>query len=121
MNKQLALPAFFLAIVMAGLSIVSATSAQQAPRRIDVVAKKFDFSPGEITLKKGEPVVFVLKSTDVAHGLRFKELGIVMRAEKGRTTELSYTPDKTGEFVGHCSVFCGAGHAEMTLTLHIVE
>jgi len=35
--------------------------------------------------------------------------------------EVQFTPDKTGDFVGHCSVFCGSGHGSMTLTLHVVE
>jgi cytochrome c oxidase subunit 2 len=72
-------------------------------------------------LKKGEPVVLVLKSADVAHGIRFKELGIETKIGKGQTSELAFTPDKTGTFVGQCSVFCGSGHGGMKLTLHVVE
>ena len=122
MKMKFALSGFLSAIFIVALLVVHTTSAQQPPpRRIEVVAKRFDFVPGEITLKKGEPVVLVLKSVDVAHGLRFKELGIAIKADKGHTSELTFTPDKTGDFVGHCSVFCGAGHSEMTLTLHIVE
>jgi hypothetical protein len=41
-----------------------------------VTAKRFGFEPGEITLKKGQPVVLVLKSADVPHGLRFRELNV---------------------------------------------
>ena len=39
---------------------------------IEVTAKRFSFDPGDLTLKKGEPVVLVLRSVDVAHGLRFR-------------------------------------------------
>ena len=95
--------------------------AQPAPRRVEVVSKRFAFDPGEITLKKGQPVVLVLKSTDVAHGLRFRELNIEVKVDKGGTAEVPFTPTKTGDFVGHCSVFCGSGHGAMTLTLHVVE
>jgi cytochrome c oxidase subunit 2 len=95
--------------------------AQGTPRRIDVTAKRFNFEPAEITLKKGEPVVLALKSVDVAHGLRFRELNLNVKIDKGTTADLSFTPDKTGDFVGHCSVFCGAGHGNMTLTLHVVD
>ena len=95
--------------------------AQPAPRRVEVVSKRFAFDPGEITLKKGQPVVLVLKSTDVAHGLRFRELNIEVKVDKGGTAEVPFTPTKTGDFVGHCSVFCGSGHGVMTLTLHVVE
>jgi len=99
----------------------SAPPTERAPRRIEVTAKRFEFTPGQITLKKGEPVVLVLTSADVPHGIRFKELGIETRIGKGQSSELAFTPDKTGTFVGHCSVFCGSGHGGMTLTLHIVE
>jgi cytochrome c oxidase subunit 2 len=102
-------------------SISSNAFAQSSPKRVEVVAKRFDFSPAEITLKKGEPVVLVLKSIDVPHGIRFKELNVETKADKGQTSELNFTPTKTGDFVGHCAVFCGAGHGKMTLTLHVIE
>jgi cytochrome c oxidase subunit 2 len=95
--------------------------AQPAPQRIEIVAKRFSFTPGEITLKKGVPVVLALTSADVAHGLKFKELNVVVNAKKGQTNEVTFTPDKTGTFVGQCSVFCGSGHGSMKLTLHVTE
>ena len=121
MKLQYALPAIFAAFLVAAPLSVQAAPAPSAPRRIEVTAKRFAFLPGEVTLKKGEPVVLVLKAADVPHGIRFKELGIETKAGKGQTSELAFTPDKTGTFIGHCSVFCGSGHGAMTLTLHIVE
>jgi cytochrome c oxidase subunit II len=93
----------------------------QAPRRIEVTAKRFTFTPGEITLKKGVPVVLVLTSADVDHGLKFKELNVNVKAKKGQTSEVNFTPDRVGTFVGQCSVFCGSGHGSMKLTLHVTE
>jgi cytochrome c oxidase subunit 2 len=113
--------AVFAAMVLATPVLLQSLRVQPDPHRIDVTAKRFEFQPGEITLKKGEPVVLVLKSVDVAHGIRFKELGIETKVGKGQTSELAFTPDKTGTFVGHCSVFCGSGHGAMTLTLHVVD
>lgn len=95
--------------------------AQDSPKTIQVVAKRFTFEPSEITVKKGQPVVLVLKSEDVAHGLRFRDLDLNVKVDKGGTAELRFTPDKTGDFIGHCSVFCGSGHGGMTLTLHVVD
>jgi cytochrome c oxidase subunit 2 len=94
---------------------------QETPRRIDVVVKRFSFSPAEITLKKGEPVVFLLTSQDVAHGLKFEELNLDTEIKKNTTGELVFTPSRTGDFIGHCSHFCGAGHGSMALTLHVIE
>jgi cytochrome c oxidase subunit II len=116
---------FMMMVLCIGIAATALASSRallaQSARRIEVVSKRFAFEPGEITLKKGQPVILVLKSTDVAHGLRFRELNLDVKVAKGGTTELQFTPDKTGDYVGHCSVFCGSGHGEMTLTLHVVE
>jgi cytochrome c oxidase subunit 2 len=98
-----------------------AIAAQAAPKHIDVIAKRFTYEPSTVTLKKGEPTVITLKSADVAHGIHFKELNLQTKISKGGSSDLAFTPDKTGDFVGHCSVFCGSGHGGMTLTFHVVE
>jgi len=105
-----------LSLVLSGFS-----PAPDAPRRVEVSVKKFAYSPAEVTVKKGEPVVLVLTTEDVSHGLKFKELNLNAKFEKGKPAELAFTPDKVGDFVGHCSVFCGSGHGSMTLTLHVTE
>ena len=107
--------------IMGSLALSGFSSAQDSPKRIEVSVKKFAYTPSEVTLKKGEPVVLALTSDDVAHGLKFKELNLNTRFDKGKPGELAFTPDKVGDFVGHCSVFCGSGHGSMTLTLHVTE
>jgi cytochrome c oxidase subunit 2 len=91
------------------------------PRKINIAAKKFSYDPAEITVKKGEPVVLELTSSDANHGLKFKALNLSAKIEKGKTSELSFTPDQVGDFVGQCSVFCGSGHGSMALKLHVTE
>lgn len=115
-----------LSIVLAGVFAISGCSAamaraQEAPRRIEITAKRFTFQPGDITLRKGQPVVLVLKSADVAHGLRFRDLNVAVKVGAGGTAEVQFTPQKTGDFVGHCYVFCGSGHGSMAMTLHVVD
>jgi cytochrome c oxidase subunit 2 len=95
--------------------------AQGTPQRIAIEAKRFDFTPGDITVKKGEPVTIVLTSKDVDHGIKFKDFNVVLNAKKGETKEITFTPDKAGTFTGQCSVFCGSGHGSMKLTLHVTE
>jgi cytochrome c oxidase subunit 2 len=94
--------------------------SQAKPQRIEISAKRFSYSPGEITVKKGQPVTIVLKSQDVAHGLRLRDFGVNIRVKAGGTGEATFTPDKVGDFTGHCSVFCGSGHGSMTFTVHVV-
>ena len=95
-------------------------AARPEARRIDVVAKRYAYIPADITLHRGEPVVLVLRSEDVAHGIKFSELGLQSEIGKGQTGELAFTPDRAGDFIGHCSHFCGSGHGSMTLTLHVL-
>ena len=110
-----------VAALLLGCAVCVAFPSAPQPHRIEVDAKRFEFAPAAITVKKGEPVVLVLKSEDVAHGLRFRELGLEMKTTKGGTAELHFTPQKAGDFVGQCSVFCGAGHGHMSLTMHVVD
>lgn len=116
-------PAFsWLLMLMLMLMATAGTlHAQEELKHVEVTATRFSFSPAVITLKKGEPVVLVLKSTDVAHGLRFRELHVDLNVRAGSSTEVKFTPDKAGDFTGHCSVFCGSGHGTMALKLHVTE
>ena len=120
------LPAIFRLVTVTCLALACSTasrpvSAADAPRRIEVSVKRFAYTPAEITLKKGEPVVLAFRSEDVTHGIKFKELNLQTEIGKGVTSELSFTPMQTGDFIGHCSHFCGSGHGSMTLTLHVTE
>jgi cytochrome c oxidase subunit 2 len=108
-----------LLVPFASPSKVIATDT--APRRIEVTAKRFAYEPAEVTLKAGEPVVIVITSVDVPHGLRFKELNLNAKISKGKASELTFTPTQVGDFVGQCSVFCGSGHGSMKMTLHVVN
>jgi cytochrome c oxidase subunit 2 len=108
-----------LLVIVSGFPFV--TLAQSAPKRIEITASQFSFSPGEITLKKGQPVLLVIKSQDVAHGLRVRELNLAVKVSEHGTAQAQFTPQKTGDFVGHCYVFCGRGHGSMVLTFHVVD
>jgi cytochrome c oxidase subunit 2 len=96
-------------------------SAQTEPSRIEINAKRFAFTPSEITLHRGKPVVLVFTSEDVTHGIHFDDLNVEATIDKKSSVEVPFTPEKTGDFVGHCANFCGAGHGSMMLTIHVVE
>jgi cytochrome c oxidase subunit II len=110
-------------MAIAGVAMASAVTVGSAsePRRIEIVASKFSYSPSEITLKKGEPVVLVLRTTDVTHGLKIEALGVKSEIKKGSDTEIAVTPMQVGHFVGKCAHFCGKGHGSMTLQVNVVE
>lgn len=107
-------------LLVEGLSANSGHT-QPAPHRVEVHVRRFAFTPDQVTVKRGEPVLLVLTSDDANHGLRFRQLNVDVHADKGKSAQVQFTPETTGDFVGHCSVFCGAGHGSMTLTLHVVD
>jgi len=119
--RQIMLRPILFAGLLLSLASLPSAFAQDAPQRIEITAKRFSYDPGEITLKKGQPVVLVLKSADVAHGFRLSELKIDAQIPAGGTKEIHVTPQRTGEFVAHCSVFCGPGHASMAMKVHVVN
>lgn len=106
-------------LVVGGFPVL--TRAQSAPKRVEITASQFSFSPGEVTLKKGQPVILVLKSQDVSHGLRVRELNVAVKVSDHGTAQVQFVPQKTGDFVGHCYVFCGKGHGSMVFTFHVVD
>jgi cytochrome c oxidase subunit 2 len=113
----------FVTLIGGLLMFATATLAfPETPRRIEISAKRFSYTPSEITLKKGEPVVLVFHSEDVTHGFKLSELNIDSGdIKKGKETEVSFTPTQLGHFVGKCAHFCGAGHGSMKLQIDVVE
>jgi cytochrome c oxidase subunit 2 len=119
MKKKMILLVLFLGA--AGITTLTpAVWGEATPQRIEITAQRFVFKPGEITVKVGEPVVLVLKSLDVSHGLHIRDLGVNIKVKAGETAEVTFTPATTGDLAGHCSVYCGSGHGSMTFLLHVV-
>jgi cytochrome c oxidase subunit 2 len=119
MKKKVMLLVLFLCAAGSPRFAFSARG-QATPQRIEITAQRFVFNPGDITVKVGRPVVLVLKSLDVGHGLHIRDLGVDIKVKAGETAEVTFTPSKAGDFSGHCSVFCGSGHGSMTFVLHVV-
>jgi cytochrome c oxidase subunit 2 len=118
MNRIMTLAAF---AVLGGTTMMHVGNAQGTGQTIEIHAKRFDFSPSEITLKKGQATTLKLISDDVTHSLVVKELGINREVSKGHPEEVTVTPDKAGDFHGKCGHFCGSGHGSMTFTVHVQE
>ena len=90
------------------------------PRTIAVAAKRFEFSPSTITLKKGETVRLVVTSEDVTHGLFLRPLKIDLDLPAGEAQTVTVTPREAGTFTAICHHFCGSGHGGMKLKV-VVE
>jgi cytochrome c oxidase subunit 2 len=110
-----------LVALVAGLGLDgSRVRAAEEPRVIAITAKRFEFSPREITLKAGETVKLQLTTDDVTHGFFAKPLGIDEVIEPGKTTEVVVTPQAPGRYTTICDHFCGAGHGGMKMMI-VVE
>ncbi len=111
-----------IALMMVALTLASPppARAQGTPRVVAITAKRFEFTPKEITLKQGETVTLRLTTEDVTHGFFMKTLGIDAVVEPGQPTEITITPQTTGSFTTICDHFCGEGHGNMHMKI-IVE
>ena len=107
--------------VLGGNAIMHIGNAQGTGQTIEIHARRFEFSPAEITIRKGETVTLKLISDDVPHSLVIKDLGVNKEVSKGHPEEVTVTPDKAGDFHGKCGRFCGSGHGSMGLTVHVQE
>ncbi len=111
-----------IALMTVALTLASPlpARAQGTPRVVEITAKRFEFTPKEITLKQGETVTLRLTTEDVTHGFFMKTLGIDAVIEPGHPTEITLTPQTTGSFTTICDHFCGEGHGNMHMKI-VVE
>ncbi len=88
---------------------------------IQITAKRFEYSPKEITVKKGVPVVLEFTSLDRLHGFDCPGLKLRTDIRPGKVNTLRFVPDKVGTFPFHCDNFCGSGHEGMRGTITVTE
>jgi cytochrome c oxidase subunit II len=123
---------FSLAIAALLLLVLTSLNAvvQEAPKNepvpsdvheIRMTAKKYEFSPNPVHVKKGEHVRLVITATDRDHGIKSDAFHIDQKLKKGEPTPIEFTADKAGTFPFKCSVVCGFGHGRMKGTLVVDE
>jgi len=116
-------------LLAAACGITLATVAPKAnlagaavnPKVIEISAKKFQFTPSEITLKKGEPVILRLTSTDRVHGFMSKPFKIDTDIPPDKTTDIAVTPATAGNFTIICDHYCGTGHGNMKMKVTVLQ
>ena len=113
--------ALALLAVVTAFSSSSVLRADQPVRTIDIAAKRFEFSPNQVTLKKGETVKLRVTSADVTHGFFQRAFKIDEVIEAGKTAEVTITPQVVGTFTTICDHFCGVNHGAMKMTFVVTE
>ena len=117
--------------VTAGLARVANTSqADQEVRVIEVSAKKYEYSPSPIRVKRGVKVQLRITSLDKTHGFKINlspdgtdkksEPGLVFssnddcfKLEKEIPTVVEFVARTPGTYSFHCCNRCGIGHGGM--------
>jgi len=100
---------------------VAAQPAQPKEKIIRIDAKRFDYTPGQLTLKKGEAVILELTSSDVLMGFNLPDFNLRADVIPDKVTRVRFVPDKTGSFTFLCDIFCGSKHEEMNGRLTVIE
>ncbi len=111
------------AILAAGsiVTYVAAQPAQPQEKVIKITAKRFDYTPGNLTLKKGEPVILEFTTLDVLMGFNLPDFNLRADIVPDKVTRVRFVPDKTGTFTFLCDVFCGEGHERMNGKITVVD
>jgi len=102
-------------------SIGAALTAAEDEQVIKITAKKYEYSPNVITVKKGVPVVLEFTSLDRMHGFSCPGLKIRTDIQPGKVNTVRFVPEQAGRYPFHCDVFCGLGHTGMTGTIIVTE
>jgi cytochrome c oxidase subunit 2 len=97
----------------------SRARAEGEPKVIAVTAKRFEFLPHELKLKKGETVTLRITSEDVEHGFFNRKMKIDTDIAAGQSADVTITPDQEGKFIIICDHFCGSGHGNMHLAVEV--
>jgi cytochrome c oxidase subunit 2 len=115
---------FVLFLLSSTTSSSSQTPQAQGPgqaHEIQMTAKKYEFSPNPIRVKKGERVRLIITATDRDHGIKIEAFNVEQKLKKGVPTTVEFTADKAGSFPFKCAVHCGFGHGGMKGTLIVEE
>ncbi len=102
-------------------ALMRPASAAATPRIVEIRASKYKFSPNEITLRKGEPVILRLSTEDRTHGFFLKPLKIDTDIKPGAAKDIEVKPDAIGRYTVICDHYCGIGHGNMKMTLIVAR
>ena len=107
----------FALFAAAGMGALARRSAASESQVVKVVAQRFQFTPNEIVLKSGQPVVLEITSLDFIHGFNIPALGIRTNLLPGPPTRVAIKALAPGRYDFLCDNFCGSGHEEMNGTI----
>jgi len=86
-------------------------------KEFNIIANKFEFIPGTITVNEGDEVILHIESIDVEHGIAIPQFGVSQILPVGQNITVEFVADKAGIYTFYCNVYCGLEHRSMTGSL----
>jgi len=120
-SKILSLTFSLLAAFLLLAGARDSNGASAGVHEIPVTARKYEFTPSSIHVKKGEHVKILITAVDHDHGFKLPAFDIEQQLKEGDTTAVEFTADKAGTFRFACSHVCGFGHRGMKAELVVEE
>ena len=102
-----------MTLLFAGALCVPAQDIGSGPSEITMTAKKYEFSPKIIRVKKGDRVRLVITALARVHGFKIEALKIDQKLPKGEAVTVEFIADRSGTFPFQCSQVCGLAHKKM--------
>lgn len=97
-----------------GGAVASTVRAQKSEGRvIEVTARRFNFTPNQIRVKRGEVVTLALQTQDFPHGFNMPDFDQRVDLIPGKVVKVRLEPSRAGRFSFLCDNFCGDGHEQM--------
>jgi cytochrome c oxidase subunit 2 len=106
-------------LLLAAGAVAFKAAAQPQEQVIKIVARRYVYTPNEISVKMGIPVLLQLTTADVLMGFSLPDFHVRADIIPDKVAEVRFVPDKAGSFEFVCDIFCGSGHESMNGTLTV--
>jgi cytochrome c oxidase subunit 2 len=124
------LSAFSVALVFCVPQPIPVVAEDQKMQVIEVIAKKYEYSPSPVHLKSGTKIQLKITATDHDHGFKISAVpdgalpngaaGLIFSSaqdcwqlKKGETTTIEFLAQTPGTYTFKCCHTCGLGHRGM--------
>jgi cytochrome c oxidase subunit II len=102
----------------------AAASAKDAkasgPVEVNVEASNFKWDLDKTEFAVGQPIHFNVTSKQGTHGFSIVNTDVkIAQFGEGDKKDVTWTPDKAGEYTIKCVFMCGSGHSTMTVKINV--
>lgn len=94
------------------------TAKPVAPADVRAEASLWEWKLSQTEFKAGTPIHFAVLSKEGVHGFKIVGTDVnLIIAPNQEAKNVTWTPDKPGEYTIKCSQFCGDGHSTMEVKI----